>query len=294
MSQAADDPEGQARFEAFLAALKQLGWTDGRNVRIDTRWAAASADDNRRYAAELLALAPDAILVPGTLGLAALQQATRTVPIVFTFATDPVGSGFVESLARPGGNTTGFMQFEYSLSGKWLELLKEIVPGTTRAAVIRDHATPSGSAQFAVVQAVASLLGVVVSPVGLRDTSEIERAFADFTRSPNGGLIVTGSALATRHRNLITTLAARYRLPAVYPARYFVTGGGLVSYGPDLVDQFRQAAGYVDRILRGEKPADLPVQAPTKYELVINLKTANALGLEIPLTLLGRADEVIE
>jgi putative ABC transport system substrate-binding protein len=294
MSQAADDPEGQGRFEAFLAALKQLGWTDGRNVRIDTRWAAASADDNRKYAVELLALAPDAILVPGTLGLAALQQATRTVPIIFTFATDPVGSGFVESLARPGGNTTGFMQFEYSLSGKWLELLKEIAPGTTRAAVIRDHATPSGSAQFAVVQAVASLLGVVVIPVGLRDTGEIERALADFARSPNGCLIVTGSALATRHRNLIMTLAARYRLPAVYPARYFVTGGGLVSYGPDLVDQYRRAAGYVDRILRGEKPADLPVQAPTKYELVINLKTAKALGLDMPTALIARADEVIE
>jgi putative ABC transport system substrate-binding protein len=294
MSQAADDPEGQARLEAFLLALQQLGWIDGRNLRIDTRWAAASADDNRKYAAELVALAPDVILVPGSLALAALQQATRTVPIVFTFATDPVGSGSVQSLARPGGNTTGFMQFEYSLSGKWLELLKEIAPGITRAAVIRDHATPSGSAQFAVIQAVASLLRVVVSPVGLRDTDEIERAVADFVHSRNGGLIVTGSALATRHRNLIIALAARYKLPAVYPARFFVTGGGLVSYGPDLVDQYRRVAGYVDRILKGEKPGDLPVQAPTKYELVINLKTAKALGLEVPPTLLARADEVIE
>jgi putative ABC transport system substrate-binding protein len=294
MSQAPDDPEGQARLGAFLLGLQQLGWTDGHNLRIDTRWAAASADDNRKYAMELVALAPDVILVPGSLGLAALQQATRTVPIVFTFATDPVGSGFVESLARPGGNTTGFMQFEYSLSGKWLELLKEIAPGITRAAVIRDHATPSGSAQFAVVQAVASLVGVAVSPVGLRDVGEIERAVADFVRSPNGGLIVTGSALATRHRNLIMTLAARYKLPAVYPARYYVTSGGLVSYGPDLIDQYRRAAGYVDRILRGEKTADLPVQAPTKYELVINLKTAKTLGLDVPPTLLARADEVIE
>ena len=266
----------------------------GRNVRIDIRWAAANADDIRRHAAELVALAPDVILAHGASTVGPLLQATRTVPIVFPIVADPVGAGFVDSLARPGGNATGFMQFEYSMSGKWLELLKEIAPSVTRAAVLRDPAIPAGIGQFGVIQAVAPSLGVEVSPVNMRDAGEIERAVAAFARSPNGGLIVTASALAALHRDLIITLAARHKLPAVYSERSFVAAGGLISYGPDFVDQYRRAAGYVDRILKGEKPADLPVQAPTKYELVINLKTAKALGLDVPPTLLARADEVIE
>ena len=265
---AADDPEAQARLAAFLQGLQQLGWTDGRNVRIDYRWAAGNADDIRKYAAELVALAPDVILAAGGSSVGPLLQATRTVPIVFAVVPDPVGAGFVDSLARPGGNATGFMQFEYSLSGKWLELLKEIAPGVTRAAVLRDPAITAGIGQFAVIQSVAPSLGVEVSPVNVRDAAEIERAVAAFARSANGGLIVTASALASVHRDLIVTLAARHKLPAVYSARVFVTGGGLISYGADSVDQYRRAAGYVDRILKGEKPADLPVQAPTKYELV--------------------------
>ena len=295
MASAADDPESQARIAAFLQGLAQLGWTDGRNVRIDTRWATTNADDLRRHAAELAALAPDVIVAAtGTATVAPLLQATRTVPIVFVIVIDPVGAGFVASLARPGGNATGFLMFEYGLSGKWLELLKQIAPGVTRAAVLRDPAIASGIGQFAAVQAVAPSLGVELSPVDVRDAPEIERAVTAFARSGNGGLIVTASAVATRHRDLIVTLAARHRLPAVYAARHYVAAGGLISYGPDLIDQYRRAAGYVDRILKGEKPADLPVQAPTKYELVINLKTAKALGLDVPPTLLARADEVIE
>jgi putative ABC transport system substrate-binding protein len=295
MGSAADDPEYQARIAAFLHGLQQLGWVDGRNVRIDTRWATTNADDIRRHAAELAALAPDVILSgTGTATVAPLLQATRTVPIVFVLVIDPVGAGFVASLARPGGNATGFTIFEYGMSGKWLELLKEIAPRVTRAAVLRDPAIASGIGQFATVQALAPSLGIELSPVDVRDAPEIERAVTAFVRSGNGGLIVTGSPLATRHRDLIITLAARHKLPAVYSGRWFVTDGGLLSYGPDYVDQYRQAAGYIERILKGEKPADLPVQAPTKYETVINLKTAKALGLTIPPSLRDRADEVIE
>jgi ABC-type uncharacterized transport system substrate-binding protein len=289
----ADDAEGQARLAALAQALKQLGWSEGGNLRIETRW--ATADDIRRHAAELAALAPDVLVAAtGTATVAALQQATRTVPIVFVTVVDPVGAGFVTSLAHPGGNATGFTVYEYSMSGKWLELLKEIAPRVTRAAVLRDPAVASGIGQFGAVQIVAPSLGVEVSPVDVRDAGEIERAVTAFARESDGGLIVTGSAAAIVHRELIARLAARNRLPAVYPGRYSVTAGGLISYGPDLIDQFRRAAGYVDRILKGEKPAALPVQAPTKYELVINLKTAKALGLEVPPSLLVRADEAIE
>jgi ABC-type uncharacterized transport system substrate-binding protein len=294
MPGAADDPEYQARVGAFLQALALLGWTIGRSMRIDTRWAGADADAIRRQAGEVVALAPDVILAHGSPTLGPLLQATRTVPIVFTVVADPVGGGFVDSLARPGGNVTGFMLFEYSLSGKLLELLKQIAPGVTRVAVLRDPAIPSGTGQFGVIQALAPSLKVEVSPVNVRDAPEIERAITAFARSSNGGLIVTGSALAELHRDLIVTLAARHKLPAVYFNRFFVASGGLISYGTDLIDQYRQAAGYVDRILKGEKPADLPVQAPTKYELVINLKTAKALGLDMPTSVLARADEVIE
>ena len=295
MASAADNSESQARIAAFLQGLQQLGWADGRNVRIDTRWATTDADDIRRHAAELAALAPDVLVAAtGTVTAAPLLQATRTVPIVFVQVIDPVGAGFVVSLARPGGNATGFTIYEYGMSGKWLELLKEIAPRMARAAVLRDPAIASGIGQFAAAQAVAPSLGVELSPVDVRDAGEIERAVTAFARSPNGGLIVTASALATRHRDLIIALAARHRLPAVYSYRYMVAAGGLVSYGPNSLDQYRRAAGYVDRILKGEKPADLPVQAPTKYALVLNLKTANALGLDIPTTVLSRADEVIE
>ena len=290
---AADDPESQARLAAFHQGLALLGWTIGRNVRIDTRWATTNAAEIRRHAAELVALAPDVILASGTSTVGPLLQATRTVPIVFPLVGDPVGAGFVESLARPGGNATGFMAWEFSIAGKWLELLKQIAPGVTRVAVLRDPQA-SGTGQFAVIQAVAPLLRVEVNPINMRDAGEIERAIAAFAGSPNGGLILTASALAAVHRELIITLAARHKLPAVYSQRYFVTVGGLISYGADYIDQYRRAAGYVDRILKSEKPADLPVQAPTKYELVINLKTAKALGLEVPATLLARADEVIE
>ena len=290
----ADDLEFQARVGAFLQGLALLGWTIGRNVRIDTRWATANAAEVRRQAAELAALAPDVILAHGNTPLGAMLQATRTVPIVFPVAGDPVAAGYVDSLARPGGNATGFAQFEFNLSGKWLELLKEIAPGVTRVAVLRDTTLGSGTSQFAVIQAVAPSVRVEVSPVNVRDAGEIEQSVETFARSPNGGLVVTAGGAAQRHRDLIVTLAARHKLPAVYYERFFVTGGGLVSYGPNLVDLYRQAAGYVDRILKGEKPADLPVQQPTKYELVINLKTAKALGLEVPPMLLARADEVIE
>jgi ABC-type uncharacterized transport system substrate-binding protein len=294
MNLAADDAEGQARIAEFLQGLQQLGWTDGSNVRVDYRWAAGDAGRFQRYAEELLAFAPDVILASATPSVQALQRATRTVPIVFVSVTDPVGAGFVQSLARPGGNTTGFLQFEFGLSGKWLELLKEVAPDVTRAVVLRDPDVGTGTTQFAVIQAMAPLLRVEVNPVNVRDPSEIRRALEAFARSSNGGLIVTASALAVRHRDLITMLAARHRLPAVYPFRYFVTASGLICYGPNELEQYRQATGYVDRILKGEKPADLPVQAPTKFELVINLKTAKALGLEVPPTLLARADEVIE
>src|SRR5262245_57031984 len=293
MTQAADDPEGQSRLLALAQGLQESGWTIGRNVRIDTRWGEGDAERYRKYAAELVALAPDVILVNGPAALAQLQQATRSLPIVFTNVFDPVGGGFVLSVARPGGNSTGFMLAEYSTSGKWLELLKEIAPRVTRAAIIRDPTLTSAVAQFAAIQSAATPLGVELTPIDVRNSGDIERAVAAFARAPNGGLIVTSGGSSTR-RSLIMTLAARHKLAAVYPFRYFVTSGGLISYGPDPIDQYRRAAGYVDRILRGEKPADLPVQAPTKYELVINLKTAKALGLEIPPTVLARADEIIE
>jgi putative ABC transport system substrate-binding protein len=289
-----DDAEQRARLAAFLQGLQQLGWTEGRNVRIDTRAGGGDATIISKYAAELIALAPDVILAIGNATVSPLLQATRTVPIVFPILIDPVGAGFVDSLARPGGNATGFILFEYGIAAKWLELLKQIAPGVTRAAVIRDPAVAAGIGQFGAIQSVAPSFGVELNPVNVRDAGEIERAVAAFARSSNGGLIVTGSALAVVHRALIVTLAARHKLPAVYFDRFFVTAGGLISYGTNQVDQFRRAAGYVDRILKGEKPADLPVQAPTKYELVINLKTAKALGLTVPPALLARADEVIE
>jgi putative tryptophan/tyrosine transport system substrate-binding protein len=291
---AADDPVFQARLAAFHQGLALLGWTIGRNVRVDVRWATANAAEIRRHAAELVALAPDVILATGDSTMPPLLQATRTVPIVFPVVNDPVGAGYVDSLARPGGNATGFMIFEYSASGKWLELLKEIAPDVTRAAVLRDPANPSQTAQFGAIQAVAPSLRMEVIPINMRDAGQIERSVDSFARAQNGALIVTAGAGAILHRDLIVTLAARHKLPTVYWERFFVAAGGLMSYGADLIDQYRQAAGYVDRILKGEKPADLPVQAPTKYELVINLKTAKALGIEIPTSLLARADEVIE
>jgi putative ABC transport system substrate-binding protein len=295
MASAADDLENQARMAAFLQGLAQLGWTEGRNVRIDTRWATTNADDLRRHAAELAALAPDVLVAAtGTATVAPLLQATRTVPIVFVQVTDPVGAGLVESLARPGGNATGFALFEYSTSGKWLELLKQIAPGVTRVAVLRDQASQTGLGQFAAIQSAAPPLGIELRPVGVRDAGEIERRITALAQTSNGGLIATTGAYVLVHRELILALAARHRLPAVYPYRSLVTDGGLISYAPDTIDPYRRAAGYVDRILKGEKPADLPVQAPVKYELVINLKTAKALGLDVPATVLARADEVIE
>jgi ABC-type uncharacterized transport system substrate-binding protein len=289
-----EDPRSQPNISAFLQALQQLGWADGRNVKIDYRWPAGDADKARKYAAELVALAPDVILTISSTNMTALLQATRTVPIVFVAVTDPVGAGYVDSLSRPGGNATGFLLFDYSLSTKWLELLKEVAPGVKRAAVLRDSTISSGPAQFGVIQAAAPSLRVEVSPVNVHDASEIERGVTAFARYGNGGLVVTGSPLSLIHRELIIGLSARHKLPAIYFLRPFVIDGGLISYGPDVPDQARRAAGYVDRILKGEKPSDLPVQAPTKYELVINLKTAKALGLEVPATLLARSDEVIE
>jgi putative ABC transport system substrate-binding protein len=288
------DPRLQSYDAAFLQALQQLGWTDGRNVKIDYRWPAGDADKARKYAAELLALAPDVILAVNATNLSPLLQATRNVPIVFVGVVDPVGAGFVNSLSRPGGNATGFMQFDYDLSAKWLDLLKQIVPGMTRAAVLRDATSPSGIGQFAVIQYVAPSVRVEVSPIDVREVSAIEPALAAFTRSGNGGMIVSASPLSVLHRERIVALAARHKLPAVYFIRDFVTDGGLISYGPDLADHWRRAAGYVDRILKGEKPTDLPVQAPTRYQLVLNLKTAKALGLDLPASVLARADEVIE
>jgi putative ABC transport system substrate-binding protein len=291
---APDDPVAQTRYAAFLQGLQQLGWIDGRNLRIETRWAAGNAADTRKYAAELVALAPDVIVSIGSANVESLLQATRTVPIVFAIVIDPVGAGIVESLSRPGGNATGFMQFDYSLCGKWPELLKQIAPGVTRVAVLRDPAIAAGIGQFAVIESVAQSVGVEVSPVNVSDAGEMERGVTAFARSSNGGLIVTASAQAVVHHDLIITLAACHNLPAVYSERTFAAAGGLISYGPNFIDQYRQAAGYADRILKGEKPGDLPVQAPTKYELVINLKTAKALGLDIPPSVLARADEVIE
>jgi putative ABC transport system substrate-binding protein len=292
MNLAADDLEGQARLTAFAQGLQQLGWTDGRNVRIDYRWAAGDAAAFPRYAGELLALAPDVILASATPSVQALQNATRTVPIVFALVADPVGAGIVESLPRPGGNTTGFTPQEYGIGAKWLELLKEIAPRVTQVAVLRDLTI--GLGQFGAIQAVAPSFGVELRAGGLRDAGEIERTVAAFSGFPNAGLIVTASTSAAIHRNLIIMLAARHRLPAVYSFRYYVTGGGLISYAANTIDIYRRAASYIDRVLKGEKPADLPVQAPTKYELVVNLKTAKALGLEMPATVLARADEIIE
>ena len=292
---AADDPYGQAQVAAFQQALQQLGWNDGRNVRIDIRWDESDADRARRYAQELVALAPDIFLAGGTISLGALQHVTRALPIVFAVVADPIGAGFVDSLSRPGGNITGFMVFEYGFSGKWLELLKQIAPQVTRAAVIRDPALSFAIGVFGAIQAVAPALGVEVTSIGVHDIGDIERAVEAFARSANGGLIVTGTAtMPVVTRDLIIMLAARHKLPAVYPYRDMVTAGGFVSYGTDSVDMFRRAAGYVDRILKGAKPADLPVQAPTKYELVVNLKTARAIGLDVPASVLARADEVIE
>jgi ABC-type uncharacterized transport system substrate-binding protein len=294
MNIAADDPDSPIRLAALLQGLQQLGWTVGQNIQIDYRWGGGSAELMRKYAVELVALAPDVILAHSSAAVAPLLEATRTVPIVFAVVADPVGAGYVESLARPGGNATGFTNFEYTIAGKWLELLKDVAPGVTRAAVLRESAIAAGPAQFGAIRAVAQSLGVEVRPVEVRDSGEIERAITAFARGSNDGLIVTGSPAAIVHRALIVALAARHRLPAVYNTRIFVTSGGLISYGADNIDPFRRAAGYIDRILKGEKPADLPVQAPTKLELVINLKTAKALGLNIPDSVLARADEVIE
>jgi putative ABC transport system substrate-binding protein len=294
LSLAADDPEAQRRVASFQQALKQLGWTDGNNIRIDIRWSAANAKDIRKYAAELVELMPDVILASGGSVVAPLQEATRTIPIVFTAVIDPVGAGYVESLARPGGNATGFAVFEHGISVKWLELLKQVAPAVTRVAVLRDTALAAGVGQFGAIQGVAPSFGVELTPVSVRDGSEIERGLSAFARSANDGLIVTGSGLTNVHRRLIIDLAARLRLPAIYPNRFFVADGGLISYGADSIDPHRRAAEYVDRILKGEKPADLPVQAPTKYELAINLKTAKALGLEVLPSLLAAANEVIE
>jgi ABC-type uncharacterized transport system substrate-binding protein len=294
MPWAANNAEGQSRLMAFAQALQQLGWIVGQNIRIDYRQGDGKTDTMRKYATELIALVPDVILASSSASLSALLQATRSVPIVFAGVADPVGAGYVESLARPGGNTTGFTVFEYSIAGKWLEFLKEIAPRVTRATVLRDSSIAAGPGQFGAIQALAPGLGVELRPIDVRDAGEIERSITAFAQGSNGGLIVMGSPAATAHYELIIALAARHQLPAVYYARFFGPAGGLMCYGPDFLDQSRRAAGYVDRILKGEKPADLPVQAPTKYELVINLKTAKALDLEVPDKLLSIADEVIE
>jgi putative ABC transport system substrate-binding protein len=294
MNRAANDPEGQSRLATIKQAMEQLGWSEGRNLQIDIRWGEDEIDLERKYAAELVALSPDLILAAGTVSMAALQPLTRTLPIVFAVVADPVGAGFVKSLARPGGNATGFSLYEYGMSGKWVELLKQVAPSVTRAAVLRDFTNPAGLAYFGAIRATAQSLGVEVSPVGMQSADEIEKGIAEFALATKGGLIVTPNSAASIHRALIVDLAARYKLPAVYPFSYMVTGGGLISYGPDYVEQFRNAAGYVDRVLRGEKPADLPVQQPTRYKMVINLKTAKALDLNVSHTLIGLADEVIE
>jgi putative ABC transport system substrate-binding protein len=294
MPVAADNPHGQARVAAFLQEMQRLGWNIGQNIHIEYRWSGGDDDNTRKLAAELVKLMPEAILANGSAAAGPLLRATRTVPIVFAIVPDPVGAGFVNSLARPGGNATGFTSFEYGIGAKWLELLKQIAPGVTRAAILRDPLITAGIGQWGAIQSAAPSLGIEVTPLNLHDPKDIERTVAAFARVPNGGLIVTGSALANVHRKLIIELAAQHKLPAVYFERFFTTGGGLMSYGPDFLDQYRRAAGYVDRILKGEKPADLPVQAPTKYELVINLKAAKALGLTVPPSVLARADEVIE
>jgi putative ABC transport system substrate-binding protein len=293
MNLSADDPESAARITAFVQGLQQLGWTGGRNIRIDYRWGAGDAERIRKYAAELVALAPDVILGVGAT-VDTLQRTTRSIPIVFVQVADPVGRGIVGNLAHPGGNATGFTSYEFSMSGKLLELLKQIAPSMTKAAVLRDPTIPSGTGQFGAIQSVASSLGLEVMPLDVRDAREIEHAISDFARQPNRGLVVISGPSAAVHRALIITLSVRHRLPAVYPWRYFVADGGLISYGPDAIDEYRRAAEYVDRILKGERPADLPVQAPTKYELVINLKTAKAIGLDVPATVLARTDEIIE
>jgi putative tryptophan/tyrosine transport system substrate-binding protein len=289
-----DDPEAKARITAFRQGLQDAGWVEGRNMQIETRWSAGNEIDVRRYAEELVSLRPDVILANGNAAVAPLLVATRSVPIVFAIVPDPVGAGFVESLAQPGGNATGFVSFEYGLSSKWLELLKEIAPRITHAAVLRDPALASGTGQFGAIQSVSSSLGVELSPINVRSAPEIERAIVEFARFQNAGLIVTANALVSAHRDLIVALAVKHRLPAVYAARHFVSAGGLISYGPDFIDQFRRAAAYVDRILKGEKPSGLPVQTPTRYELIVNLKAAKALGIDIPATVLARADQVIE
>jgi putative ABC transport system substrate-binding protein len=294
MPYSANDPQAQNRNAAFLQGLQQLGWTVGQNIQIDYRWSVGSEEDTRKYAAELVALAPDVIFVSGSAAIEPLRRATRTVSIVFVLVPDPVGAGFVDSLARPGGNVTGFTQYDYSIAAKWLALLKEIAPNTTRAAVLRDPAITAGIGQWATIQSVSSSVGIEVTPISLVDAGEMESALAAFARSPNVGLIVTGSALTVVRRDLIIALATRYRLPAVYNDPFYAATGGLISYGSNSVEQFRLAATYVDRILKGEKPADLPVQTATKFELVINLKTAKAIGLDVPSSLLARADEVIE
>jgi putative tryptophan/tyrosine transport system substrate-binding protein len=294
VSLGADDRQGQTRHAAFVQRLRELGWTEAKNVHIETRWTAGNAIDMHKYAVELVSFAPNVILAAGGSTVVPLMQATNTIPIVFTGVSDPVGGGLVASLARPGGNVTGFTAFEYSMSAKWLELLKEVAPAVKRVAVLRDASIPQGIGQFGAVQSLGPSLGVEVSPLNVRDAVEIERDITAFARGSNGGLIITGSGLAIVHRELIITLAARYKLPAIYFERFFVAGGGLISYGPDLLDQYRRAADYVDRILKAEKPADLPVEAPTKYEMAINLNAAKALGLDVPHSLLSRADEVIE
>ncbi|MGA8589600.1 MAG: ABC transporter substrate-binding protein [Pseudolabrys sp.] len=294
MNRAPNDSEGQARLAALRQALQQLGWNEGRNVQIDIRYGEDNIDRERKYAAELLALSPDIIVASGTVSVTALQPISKDVPIVFAVVTDPVGAGFVDNLARPGGTVTGFMIYEYSLAGKWLELLKQIAPSVTQVVVLRDPTNPSGIAIFGAIRTAAQSLGVQVSPAGIRDAGEVERAIAALARSGNGGLIVTPNASGSVQRELIVALAAQYKLPAIYPFRYLVHNGGLMSYGTDLVDQFRLAARYVDRILKGEKPGDLPVQAATKYQMAINLKTAKALGLSVPNSLMSLADEVIE
>jgi putative ABC transport system substrate-binding protein len=294
VSLGADDRQGQTRHAAFIQRLRELGWTEGKNVRIETRWTAGNATDMHKYAVELVSFAPNVILAAGGSTVVPLMQATNAIPIVFTGVSDPVGGGLVASLARPGGNVTGFTAFEYSMSAKWLELLKEVAPAVKRVAVLRDASIPQGIGQFGAVQSLGPSLGVEVSPLNVRDAVEIERDITAFARGSNAGLIITGSGLAIVHRELIITLAARYKLPAIYFERFFVAGGGLISYGPDLLDQYRRAADYVDRILKGEKPADLPVEAPTKYETVINLNAAKALGLTVLPSLLARADAVIE
>jgi putative tryptophan/tyrosine transport system substrate-binding protein len=294
MNVRAEHPEGQPAITAFEQSLQQLGWINGRNIQIEIRWGENDVDRDRKYATELVALAPDVVLAAGTIGVTALQRVTRTVPIVFVRVADPIGAGIVDTLARPGGNVTGFMNYEYSLSGKWLEVLKQIEPQLTRAAIIRDAANPAGIAQFGAIRTTASSLGVDVSPIDFRDAGDMEHAIANFARSPNSGLIVTPAAGSSAQIALIVALAARYRLPAVYSERFIAANGGLISYGPEGINQFRRAADYVNRILKGGKPAELPVQAPTKFELVVNLKTAKALGLKIPESFLLRADEVIE